>query len=193
MTQGVDRIAVDVALADGFLFANTGVGPAFAFNLGAGYADATIGLSAGTATYFFAGTASAYNLTSYGSFADALQFKSGVGSGLSAGIGIPLAFSISKAGISLDDFTTSTARSNGAPAKLKSSGGQAGGQAGGYAFAIDLGYALTGKTGGVGQQGLQHDTRTPRTPVPEPASLALLGLDPGGLPVLGRKRHSASG
>lgn len=174
-------VDVDVMLADGFLFANTSVGPAFAFNLDDAAANATISLSPDTAKYFSTGTAASFNLTPYGLFSNALLFKSGVGGGLSAGIKGPLDFSVSQAGgVSLDDFTTSIPRNNG--------------QMGDYAFAIDLGYAATGNTGGVGEKGFGHQTITPPpTPAPEPASLALLGLGLGGLAVLRRKRHSASG
>lgn len=182
LTQSTaDQVDVKVKLAQDFLFANTNVGPAFAFNLADRVAGARISLSPGIAQYFTLGTAASFNLTPYGIFSNALVFKTGIGPGLSAGVGGPLDFSVSQAGgVSLDDFTTSLPRNNG--------------QMGDYMFAIDIGYAPTGLTGGVAEQGSGHETGTPTptpAPLPEPGSLALLGL--GGLAALRRKRHSASG
>src|SRR5438067_1199769 len=61
LTQAVDKVDVDVRLANGFLFANTGVGPAFTFNLDAGFANAAVNLSGATAQYFYAQGAGSYN------------------------------------------------------------------------------------------------------------------------------------
>lgn len=173
LTQRQDAVDVSVALADGFMFANTGVGAQFAFNLSQDFADADVTLDAATAAHFVFGSASTYNVTPYGVFTDALLFRSGTKGGLSAGLGTPLQFSVTRTGISLDAFATSGARN--------------GGQAGGYSFAADVGYAPTGKTGGVGAIDHETDTPPPPTRLPEPMSVALLGLGLCGLAVARRR------
>lgn len=186
LTQGVDEVDVNVTLANGFLFAKTGTGPQFAFNLTPNFANAAVTLDTATAANFVVGTAASYKLTPYGMFTDAVLFKSGIGGGLSGQIGTPMNFSVAQAGISLDDFATSSARN--------------GGQPGGYSFGADLGYAPTGKTGGVG--GIGHTTFVPPppppppppappppAPVPEPVSVSILGLGLGALALVRRRQR----
>jgi hypothetical protein len=169
LTQGQDEVDVNVTLANGFVFANTGVGSQFAFNLAPAFSNAAITLDAGTAANFMVGTNSPYNMTPYGLFTDVLEFKDGIGGGLSANIGTPLNFSVAQAGITLDAFTMSGPRN--------------GGQPGGYTFAADVGFVASGNTGGVAVIG-----RDTPTSVPEPVSIALLGLGLAGIGMARRRK-----
>jgi hypothetical protein len=176
LTQGLNKVDVNVTLANGFLFANTGVGAQFAFNLSSAFANAVITLDAATARNFVTGSAATYNVTPYGIFTEALLFNSSVKGGLSAQIGTSLNFSVVQTGITLDAFSSSTARNKG--------------QAGSYNFAADVGYALTGKTGGVGADDheIVQPPPPPPKPVPEPIPVALLGLGLGGIALARRRK-----
>ena len=186
--QTSNDVHVNVALISGAYFAGTGVGPAFAFNLLPTYGTSatTVNLSGAYSNTNFSvnpyapvgNSAGDYNVTPDGLFTDAIDLSSTGASGQITG---PLTFDVLTtlaAGISLTDFTVSSARN--------------GGQPGGYEFGADLFYnnqtgsagffgTVPSDTGGGGGTGGR---------VPEPGSLALMGLGMLGLVSL-RKRSKA--
>lgn len=177
-------VSVGVVLNSNYVFAGTGVGSTFGFNLLPDYKNAVVNYS-GTA--FTVNPYGSYNITPEGLFTNTFDLNS---NGTSQKYADPLNFTVSLAsGIGLDAFTTSSARN--------------GGQPGGYGFGIDIG-TLTGKTGSAGLDGItparivypmNNNSGNPPgnnnggvpNKVPEPGSLALLAVGFVGMVVLRRR------
>ena len=175
------KVDVLVTLASStYSYAGTGVGPSFVFSLMPEFGSSLVTLTGSSlssgmfnvlpyvARVTDPDNSTDYNLTPDGIFTNAIALSS---NGSSAKYGAPLTFSITNTGaqgISLASFTTSYERNNG--------------QQGGYAFVLDM---LNGtRTGSAAFLGLKPTSITiPTTTgnngeqnVPEPASLALMGL-----------------
>lgn len=184
--QSQTEVDVSVMLASTGYFAGTGVGPTFAFNLLPAYSGSMISLT-GTNTSSFkvnpyaAPSSGNYNLTPDGIFTNSIDLTS---TGSSAKEGGPLTFSIVNAsGLWLNDFSTSGAKNNG--------------QQGGFAFGVDMFYnKKTGSAAFLGTTPTLVTTTGTGTgsdnggEVPEPASVALMGLGLMGVASL-RKRNKA--
>jgi hypothetical protein len=172
LTQQNNDVDVLVTLASGFAFANTGAGSAFVFNLASAFSNAVVTVNAPSTTWFALNSSPPlYNQTPYGEFTNSIDFKTGVGNGLSDAITSPLSFSVAKSGIMLTDFALSSAHNNGQP--------------GGYRFSADIGYLATGKTGPVAN--IDGGGGGNNGEVPEPATLLLLSLGALGAAVVRRR------
>ncbi len=166
LTQALNKVDVAVVLKAGYLFANTGSdnGPhqAFVFNLGTGFTGANVAMTS-LSNVFDVAINGPFNQTPWGNFTNAVDFKSTIKGGLSAKIAGPMTFSVSAAGITLDNFVSN------APAATRNNPHPIG-----YLFSADVGNASSGKTGNVvtAIDAVPHVGHV----VPEPGTIALLGL-----------------
>ena len=148
--SGPNTVNVLVTLNPGYDFVKTGAGDALAFNL---LGDPAIGI--GSITSGFAIGPAPVNESPFGTFNYSVSCTTGCGNGGSNPNPGPLSFDVLLTGITLNQFV---------------------GNAKGYYFASDLiGPGPEGRlrTGNVGALGSQNTTQI--DPVPEPASLTLLG------------------
>jgi hypothetical protein len=178
LTQAADEVDVTVALAAGYLFANTGNDAvtdkhhAFVFNLGAGFSNAKVTLLSLT-SIFKVGYGATFPETPWGTFNRGIDFKVGAARGLSGAVAGPIQFKVQAANLSINNFVsngTGTGTSTAAVGNL---------------FSADIGNACTTLTGNVATPGNAPHT----THVPEPGTIALLGLGLLGA-CLARRRRS---
>ena len=168
LTQQGAGSLVQVNVSPNFVFANTGGGYAFAFNLDPLLVGESINLSLLDAPLYTVGPAPA-NQNPYGNFTNAITKNSPGTSGIQDNF---LEFIVTMADI--DNFlflSTASTRPT---------------HPGGFLFSADLGFLQNGQVVGTGTVAADEDDRVPPTGLPEPTSFALLGL---GLAAIGFGRR----
>lgn len=174
LTQnGQAEVDFTVSLATGYAFAKTGsIKNAFAFNIGGGngfMVDLT-GTSSSSGTYVVSSAPIDKNTRGFGQFSNGINFTGTAGGGMSGQYTAPITFKVTNSsGVSYADFEN-----------LNSAG---------YLFAADIGNIASGATGSVGSgQNARTPDGNPSTPVPEPTTVALLGLGLMGLVITRRRK-----
>ena len=168
-----NEVDFTVTLTEGAVFANTGTKQttAFAFNLGSGFAIALTGATATSGVYVAAQAPAAITQNPFGNFSAGIDFTSSARTGTSGNYSAPLTFKVTKVdggGVSYTDFQTLNAS--------------------GYLFSADIG--LAGNTGNVATTINQLlPSANASAAVPEPTTLALLGL---GIAAFGMMRRRSS-
>jgi hypothetical protein len=176
-------VDVNVTLSPGFVWAFANGSDFFAFQLlsAATLTPTTPSVPSGQTLTAVTGS---YNFTPYGVFNSAIECTT-CGTGTSSNFSDQLDFSVAFATGNSNLFTqfgTSTAYNNGQP--------------GGYYFSADVGQLVTGGQANTGNVA----TNTPGTcvgcgngnvPLPEPTSIALIGVGLAGLAVARRTRRAA--
>lgn len=165
-------VNVTVSLANGGVFANTGNSTsgrtAFALMLGSGFSIALSGSSAESGIYQAVQPGGSLAQNPFGTFNAGITFKDTAANGASGGYNSPITFAVTKTGggaIGYSDFTTLSSGTGSQQGTL---------------FSADVGFKLGTSTAySTGNVATAVSRSTPDgdpRPVPEPTTLALLGL-----------------